>query len=206
MPQIVPDRLLTSGVVSGKPRATECWTAGNDDEMDDWTRMTEYIPATTPLTEVAFQFDVYVPEEGWSITGQIEICLINNFNFGGYKSDDNNSGNAVAFYIPWIVNGEATTFKTNGWQTVTIPFSEFVKYADLIADAESTDPTFQTVIDDRNAATYKNFGIGFVNTDFVLDGYTCSATVAKPKIYLDNWRVVPCASISVSDFDDEAEE
>lgn len=47
---IVPKRLLTAGVSSGKPRVSECWTAGNDDELDDWTRMTKYIPATTPLT------------------------------------------------------------------------------------------------------------------------------------------------------------
>lgn len=28
---IVPKRLLTAGISSGKPRASECWTAGNDD-------------------------------------------------------------------------------------------------------------------------------------------------------------------------------
>jgi hypothetical protein len=200
--QLIPDRIIEAGgVVGGKSRASECWTAGNGNDFEDWTRMFDYIPATTALTDVAFQFDIYVPE-AWSTTGHIQICLINNFNFGGYKSDDNNAGNQVAFYIPWIVDGVETPFKTDGWQTVTIPFSEFVKYAKVIADSEATDPTFQTVVDDRNAATYKNFGMGFVNTDFTYSDFAVSATTTSVKIYTDNWRVVPCAAISVSDFDD----
>ena len=51
--QIVPQRLIDAGVISGKPRVSECWTAGNDDAADDWSRMYSYIPATTPLSEVA---------------------------------------------------------------------------------------------------------------------------------------------------------
>ena len=34
--QIVPERLLKAGVISGKPRVSECWKAGNDDAADDW--------------------------------------------------------------------------------------------------------------------------------------------------------------------------
>jgi hypothetical protein len=204
--QIIPDRLLEAGgVLASKSRATECWTGGNDSDLDDWTRMTKYIPADTPLTEVAFQFDVYIPE-GWGTSGQIQICLINNYNFGGYGSDDSKYNGAVAFYIPWIVNGEATTYKNSGWETVTIPFSEFFKYKADIEDATTTDPTFQTVIDDRNSAKYRNFGMGFVNTDFTYDGVEISSVVASPKIYIDNWRIVPCASFTVSDFDDEEAE
>jgi hypothetical protein len=200
--QLIPDRIISAGgVVGGKSRASECWTAGNGNDFEDWTRMYNYIPAATALTDVAFQFDIYVPE-AWSTTGHIQICLINNFNFGGYKSDDNNAGNQVAFYIPWIVDGVATPFKTSGWQTVTIPFSEFVKYAKILADTDATAPTFQDVVDDRNAATYKNFGMGFVNTDFTYGGLDVSATTTSVKIYTDNWRVVPCAAITVSDFDD----
>jgi hypothetical protein len=204
--QAIPDRILEAGgVLASKSRATECWTGGNDSDLDDWTRMTSYIPANTPLTEVAFQFDVYIPE-AWGTSGQIQICLINNYNFGGYGSDDSKYNGAVAFYIPWIVNGEATTYKNSGWETVTIPFSEFFKYKADIEDATTTDPTFQTVIDDRNSAKYRNFGMGFVNTDFTYDGVEISSVVASPKIYIDNWRVVPCASFTVSDFDDEEAE
>jgi hypothetical protein len=202
--QIVPDRLLEAGVSSGKPRATECWTAGNDDELDDWTRMTKYIDPTTPLTEVALQFDVYV-SEAWSGTGHIEVMLYNNYNVAGIGSDDD--GGYTAFYVPWIVNGAIVPFTTDGWTTVTIPFSQMGKYASLIADTEETDPTFQTVIDNRNAATYRNFGMGFVNTDFTYSGVSVVSTAfTGPKIYVDNWRVVPCKSFTISDYpsaDDE---
>ena len=40
----VPSRLLSNGIAAGKSRATECWTAGNDDPMDDWSRMYSVIP------------------------------------------------------------------------------------------------------------------------------------------------------------------
>jgi hypothetical protein len=68
--------------------------------------------------------------------------------------------------------------------------------------ADDANPTFQEVVEDRNAASYRNFGIGFVNTDFTFDGQEYKAQLAKVKIYTDNWRVVPYASISISDFDD----
>jgi hypothetical protein len=204
--QLVPDRLLETGVSSGKPRVTECWTAGSGNDMDDWTRMTSCIPASTPLTEVALQFDIYVPE-AWSGTGQIQISLINNYNLTGVGSGDDNSACMTAFYVPWIVDDVIVPFKTTGWTTVTIPFSQMGKYAALIADTEETDPTFQTVIDDRNAATYSNFGIGFVNTDFTLNKIDyVSSLFNGPKIYIDNWRVVPCKSFTISDYpsaDDE---
>ncbi len=203
--QIVPDRLLTAGVSSGKPRVTECWTAGNDNDADDWTNMTAYIDPTTDLSEVALQFDIYVAEP-WSGTGFLQICLINNYNFSGI-SDENNSSCCTAFYVPWIQDGAIVPFTTDGWQTVTIPFSEMGKYKALIADSESTNPTFQTVIDDRNAATYKNFGIGFVNTDFSWNGVDVVSTAfSGPKIYLDNWRVVPCKSYTISDYPSADEE
>jgi hypothetical protein len=195
----IPERLYESGILAGKSRATECWTAGNGTDREDWTWMFDYIPATTPLTDVAFQFDVYVPDP-WTSTGQLEVALINNYNLGGYNSDDNNSSNSVAFFIPWLQNGEVVPYSTTGWQTVTIPFSEFVKYASEIAD--DATPTFQEVVDDRNNASYKNFGIGFANTDITYDGEEYKSSLAKVKIYTDNWRVVPCASISISDFDD----
>jgi hypothetical protein len=197
--QAIPERLYADGIISGKSRASECWTAGNDNDADDWTWMYDYIPASTPLTDVAFQFDIYVPDP-WTATGQLEVALINNFNFAGYTSDDNNEKCQTAFFIPWIQDGEIVPFTTEGWQTVTIPFSEFGKYAAEVAD--DANPTFQEVVEDRNAASYRNFGIGFVNTDFTYDGQEYKSSLAKVRIYTDNWRVVPCASISISDFDD----
>ncbi len=202
--QLVPERLLAGdGVAAGKSRATECWTAGNDDARDDWTWMTEFIPAATPLAEVAFQFDIYVPEP-WSGTGHIQVSLMNNFNFGGIGSDDDADSKQCAFCCPWIKDGEVVPFSTAGWQTVTIPFSEFRKYGAEIADGGT--PTFQEVIDDRLAASYRNFGMGFVNTDFTYDGVEVVSTPFKQRIYIDNWRIVPYGSEVISDFPDEDEE
>ncbi len=200
--QIVPERLLKAGVISGKPRVSECWTAGNDDAADDWSRMYSYIPATTPLTEVALQFDVYVPE-AWSGTGHLQISLFNNFNFGGIGSDDDDASNQVAFYVPWIQEGAIVPFSTTGWQTVTIPFSQFNKYATMIEDKES--PVFQNVVEDRNAATYRNFGMGFVNTDFTYQDVSITSTAFSSRIYLDNWRVVPYKTVTISDYPEDEE-
>lgn len=203
--KIIPDRLLDAGgIAQGKPRATECWTAGSGNELDDWSRMYTYIPETTPLTDVAFQFDIYVPGT-WVGTGHIQICLINSFNFGGIGSDDDSDSKQCAFYCPWIVDGEVVPFTTGDqWVTVTIPFSEFGKYAAEIEDGDT--PTFSEVVTERNAATNRNFGMGFVNTDFTLDGVEYESAVCSQEIYIDNWRVVPCASEVVSDFPDEEEE
>lgn len=199
--QLVPDRLLADGISSSKSRVTECWTAGNDNEADDWNRMTEFIAADTPLDEVAFQFDIYCPEP-WGATGQIQISLINNYNLGGYTSDDNNSKSMTLFFIPWAQMGEP--FVADSWTTVTIPFAEMGKYKAIIEDQEAQNPTFADVIADRNAASYRNFGMGFVNSDFTYEGVDyVSEWFHGPKIYIDNWRVVPCKKVEISDFPDE---
>ncbi len=203
--QIIPERILTGsdgGILAGKSRASECWTSG-DGAKDDWSFLYDYIPEDTPLDEVAFQFDVYVPEI-WTNTGQIQIVLFNNFNFSGIGSDD--EGKQTAFYIPYIQEGVMVDFKTDGWETVTIPFSDFGLYADRLEDKEATPPSFKDVVDDRAAATYKNFGIGVVNTDFTYQGLEVTADLMNVKIYLDNWRIVPNQTIELSDFDDENNE
>jgi hypothetical protein len=213
--QVVPDRLLNAdgGVSSGKPRVTECWTAGNDDELDDWTRMTPYIAPETSLTKIALQFEINVPEE-WGTTGQIEIALINNFNWAGYGSDDRYG--ATYFYIPWLGtdaedNPAVVPFKTEGWQTVTIPLSELNKYKTVFNDNEaSVKPVFQDVINDRNDASYRNFGMGFVNTDFEVekgkDTFKFKSTAfTGPKIYVDNWRIVPYEFVTISDYPEDEE-
>lgn len=130
---------------------------------------------------------------------------MNNFNFGGIGSDDDADNKQTAFYCPWIEDGEVTPFTTGGrWQTVTIPFSEFCKYAAEIEDGDT--PTFSEVVTERNSATYRNFGMGFVNTDFTLDDVEYTSSVCTQEIYIDNWRVVPCVNEVISDFPDEEEE
>ncbi|MDD3333436.1 MAG: glycan-binding surface protein [Proteiniphilum sp.] len=200
---LIPERILNGangGVVAGKARATEVWTAGTDNPMDDWSRLYAYIPETTPLNEVAFQFDIYVPDP-WSNTGQIQLVLYNNFNFTGVGSDDD--GQRTAFYIPYIQDGVIVPYQTEGWETVTIPFSEFGYYANMLEDDEATPPTFKNVVEDRLAATYQNFGMGIVNTDFTYQDVEVISTLFNQEIYVDNWRLVPVKTVTVSDYDDE---
>jgi hypothetical protein len=94
-------------------------------------------------------------------------------------------------------------YQTEGWETVTIPFSEFGYYANMLEDDEATPPTFKNVVEDRLAATYQNFGMGIVNTDFTYQEVEVVSTLFNQKIYVDNWRVVPVKKVTVSDYDDE---
>lgn len=213
--QIVPDRLLAEGVAANKPRATECHTVGDGDKAwEDWSRLTGLIPANTPVNEVAFQFDILCPEP-WVSGGMLQIQSINNYSFSGFGSDDDKNTNGQLFiWAPWLetgTSGDIVPFQAETWTTVTIPWSKFHKYANAILDGES--PTFQAIIDDRNAATYPNFGIGFSNKDFTYTDASGSSVEFNsfvwtgPKVYLDNWRIVPCKSFESSDYpeDEDAE-
>lgn len=199
--QLIPQRLIDAGGVAVKSRCTEVWTAGNGNDADDWSQWYSAIDATTPLSELAFQFDIYVPED-WTGTGQIQITANNNISFNGYGSDEAKSSTTMTtVWIPWLDdNGTVTTFKTTGWQTVSIPLSKFSKYANEIEDGQT--PTFQEIVEDRNTAEYKNFGMGFVNTDLTYNGTEYPASKSSQLIYVDNFRIVPNASFTVSDFDD----
>ncbi|MCF4101764.1 glycan-binding surface protein [Gillisia sp. M10.2A] len=176
---------------AGKNRASEVFTSGNE----SWrTQLTPNIPASTPLDEVAFQFDIYVPE-AWEGSGFLKILLINNFNGGEWTG-------GVYNYVPWIVDGEVEAFQTTGWTTVTIPLNDFYSY-------EDGDYTFEDVLAYREAATYKNFGIFFENSDIKLsDVIRGSSDVEFPSsstsvsVYTDNWRIVSLETPTVSDFPD----
>lgn len=218
--QIIPQRLLNEGgISSAKPRATEVWTTGNKHETEDWTRMTPFIPAETPLTDVALQFEVYIPSP-WAATGQIVITLVNNVTFSGYNGDERNSN--TYFFIPWLTTDEAgvpvsTPFFTKGWTTVTIPLSEFNNYKKILEDKEAVAPTFADVINLRNEASNQQFGMSFVNSDIEVEykndkGKDAVAkfpsALSTQEIYLDNWRIVPYKLVTISDYpeDDETEE
>ncbi len=204
---LVPQRLLDKGgIAAGKSRATEWWTAGNGNDADDWTWMTGengLFDSDSPITDIALQFDIYCPDE-WNGTGQIQITLQNNVSYNGYGSDESKSSSTQTYvWIPWVKDGKLTPFKTNGWETVTIKLSDFSKYANSIEDGET--PIFQNVIDDRNNGSYKNFGFGFVNTDITVNGTEYPSSAFTNKVYIDNMRLVPCSSITVSDFPSETE-
>nr|WP_321450877.1 glycan-binding surface protein [uncultured Carboxylicivirga sp.] len=197
-----PARLASFAAAS--TRCSEVWTAGND--VDDWRgQLTPYIPVSTPLSEVAVQFDVYVPV-AWESTGYLKVCLVNGFNGGEWAGYCYN-------YVPWIEGGEVVPFQTTGWTTVTIPFTDFYGFNnDRLSEADRKDWTFQDVLDIRANANYRNFGFYFENTDFnygQITGensdeeieFTSSATSVD--VYTDNWRIVPLDTPSYSDFPDE---
>lgn len=186
-----PARIVS--FAAAKNRLTEVWTAGND--VDDWRgQLTPYIPATTPLSEVAFQFDIYVPE-AWEGTGFLKLCLVNGFNGGEWSGASYN-------YVPWVVDGETEAFQTTGWTTVTVPFNEFYSYSD-------GDYTFEDVLTYREEADYKNFGIYFENSDFTLANITGNdsdsgieflSSQTSINVYTDNWRIVSLETPTYSDF------
>lgn len=180
---------------AAKNRCSEVWTSGGG-TTDDWrTYLTGIIPVTTPVSQVAFQFDIYVPSE-WNNSGFLKICLYNSFNGGEWSGKCYN-------YVPWIVNSVSKAFKTDGWVTVTIPFSYFYAFS-----STSTVYTFEDVIAARESVTYKNFGIYFENSDITLSNVTGKATdttvlpssATSVSVYTDNWRVVPLTQPSYSDF------
>lgn len=204
--QLIPQRIIDAGGAVVKTRNSEVWTAGNGNDADDWTHWFNVIDPSTPLSELAFQFDIYVPQE-WEGTGQIQVTAQNNISFNGYGSDETKSSTTkTTVWIPWLNDdGSTTPFKTDGWQTVTIPLSQFSKYANEIEDGQT--PTFQEIADDRNAAeansSYKNFGVGFVNSDIIYKGTEYPGSICSLLIYVDNFRIVPNKTITVSDFDDD---
>jgi len=180
------------------PRCSEVWTAGND--VDDWRgQLTPYIPATTPLSEVALQFDIFVPE-AWSETGFLKICLANGFNGGEWTG-------ACYNYVPWIVDGEMEAFQTTGWTTVTIPLN-------MIYDFSEDDFTFEDILAYREASNYKNFGVYFENIDFTLANITgndsdseteFTSAATSLSVYTDNWRIVSLEMPTYSDFPEDEE-
>lgn len=199
---IIPQSRIDEGGVKSGVTLPGFWTAGNDDADDDWNRMTSYIPGTVSTDSVALQFDVYVPEE-WDLTGQVEITIQNNLSTYGYGSADTQPSSdylrQAYAWVPWLdrETGEHEAFTTGDrWETITIPLSEFGNYTDT-----DTDWTFQNVIDDKNSGSYRNFGVLFTNVDLEYsDDIVYSASVTTQEIYLDNFRIVPCNTITVSDY------
>lgn len=180
---------------AAKNRNTEVWTAGNG--VDDWRgRFTTLIPATTAVSNFAFQFDIYVPNS-WNNTGFLKICLINNFNGGEWAGKCYN-------YVPWLVNNTVTPFQTTGWVTVTIPFNKFYAYS-----ATDVAYTFENVLADRENSSYQNFGIFFENSDIKLSSITgnssddatvFASSATSVSVYTDNWRIVPLTTPVYSDY------
>ncbi len=193
-----PERI--SSFNAGANRLSEVWTAGND--VDDWRgNLTPFIPPSTPINMVGFQFDIFVPE-AWSGSGFLKILLINNYNGGEWSGYTHN-------YVPWIVDKEVHPFITEGWETVTIPFNKFYEFEDT-----SVDFTFEDVLLARDNATWENFGFYFENSDFILgqvtrnnsDDEEFESFPVSLSVYTDNWRVVSLHTPAYSDFPDDEED
>lgn len=208
---LVPQSVLDEGGVNGGVSNIKgYYTAGNDSPEDDWSRMYAFLPdgAATLIADLAIQFDVYVPGE-WNLSGQMAITLQNNLSNYGYGSDCTKPSsqylNQAYAWVPWMdrETGEATPFVTGErWQTVTIPLGDFGNYND-----DDGTWTFDKVVNDRNAGSYRNFGFLFCNADVNFsESIVYEATQFNQAIYIDNFRVVPNASKVVSDFPEETEE
>lgn len=184
-------------------RDSEVWTAG--DGTDDWKgQLTSYVPATTPLDQIAFQFDIYVPD-AWEESGYLKICLVNGFSGGEWEG-------ACYNYVPWLVNGEVEAFHTTGWTTVTVPLNMFYKFSD--GDFTFADVLALRAEYDSDPKKFKNFGFYFENSDFTLDKITGNEsdneiefTSAKTsvRVYTDNWRIVSLETPTYSDFPETQE-
>ncbi len=59
---LIPQSRLDEGGVKAGERTLVWFTAGNDEPTDDWTRMTSFIPENTQASQIALQFDTYIPE------------------------------------------------------------------------------------------------------------------------------------------------
>lgn len=205
--QLIPQSVLDEGGIAAGARTLLWATAGNDDPVDNWARMTQFIPESTPASEVAIQFEICVPDE-WNETGMLEISLQNNLSTYGYGSADTQPSSEylhqAGVWVPWLNSDNSTTPFTTGthWQTVTLPLTTFGNYTEA-DDAH----TFQNVIDDRNAGSYRNFLIFFVNNDVkISDDLVYEAKPSSQLIYIDNLRIVPIKAPTVSDFNDDATE
>jgi len=111
--------------------------------------------------------------------------------------------------VPWIVEKTVTPYQTEGWVTVTIPFNKFYSFS-----ATDKTFTFENVLAAREAASWRNFGFYFENSDFKLSNITGSTTdegiefassVTSIDVYTDNWRVVSLNTPTYSDFPETAE-
>lgn len=203
----MPASALAEGPLQTGAKSLYWGTGGSGTNLDDWGAFTSLIPADTPVEEIAFQFDIYCPSP--LTTGVLQFTLQNNLSNYGWNVAETKSDitewckcPSSFAWIPWYDGTEVVPFSTDGWTTVTVPLSKIGKYQDLTAGY-----TFQTVIDDRLAASYSNFLMLFVNSDIKYnDSTTLEATNYDGTFYVDNWRLVPFKQYVISDFPDEDEE
>lgn len=110
------------------------------------------------------------PVENWGL--QFEISVAHPWDGGTlYIRTEFAGDNFVARYEPWKIPGSNKTlaYKTNGWQTVTIPLSEFRSKVLTLGDGESASRLNQ-LLGSTGASSYnmtlKNFASFKTTTGF----------------------------------------
>lgn len=203
IPAIPASVLAANGSLAAGRQGNGWFTAGNDEPTDDWARMYELIPWNTPTSEIALQFDVLCPDP--LVTGVLEFTLQNNISNYGFGTSETSADYSSAYavcWVPWMVDGEFTPFQTKEWITVTIPITNIGIYQNV-----KEGYVFQDVVAHRNAGSYRNFGMFFVNKDVeYTDGNTYPATDFNQGLYVDNLRIVPFKDFTVSDFPEDEED
>ena len=99
----------------------------------------EWVPAGNlgdPIANYALKFEVNI-KTPWS-NGSLLIVPNGNFNY-------------MARYAPWT--NTATAFVTNGWQTVTIPLTSFLKGTGNYNPSGASAPTIATLTGGTNSAS-----------------------------------------------------
>ena len=122
-----------------------------------------------PLSQLALKFEVYVPEEVPYQKVHTEIY------FGPYDAPDKHGRDRVPLYF-WEPFAQTGTFSTSGWQTVTVPLTEFTH------TTKSAEDKFPTPVDLQKST----------NFSFVQFGDTTGG-VADQYVFMcvDNFRIVP---------------
>lgn len=211
---VVPESVLaeTEGGLKAGTNGKGWFTAGGEKgawsaDTENWAATyAELIPAETPVSEIALQFDVYVPED-WT-TGMLEFTFQNNLSNYGYGSTETTNTTNIAYptavvWVPWLTaDGGKEPYKTEGWTTITIPVNTVGKYQNT-----EEDLTFANICADRAAASYANFGMFYVNNAVKFsEDIVWEPEAFNQMIYVDNWRLVPYKSVVVSDYPEEETE
>ncbi|HEY4785746.1 MAG TPA: glycan-binding surface protein [Bacteroidales bacterium] len=129
------------------------------------------ITGSTSIANLAIQFDLYV-NQPWK-SGVLAL-----------RMDKNQGGiNQVWIYNiePWTTTAPLTF--TNGWTTITIPFSNFTGLGLGTLDAYITQITTQY-------ASGTHSLLGFVNQDINADGHTATPLTGF-QLFIANLRLVP---------------
>lgn len=127
--------------------------------------------ASAPIEDLCLKFEVNIPKNcAWKKQPRIEIF------FGPYDCANKHGRelSPIAFWEPYLNAGEEG-FYTNGWQTVTIPLTEFYH------DYKNADTKFDKKL---NLETATNFS-------FVCMGDPGEGSTSEIFMALDNFRVVP---------------